>query len=257
MSGHESGRDFWSRRQAAVAAEAVAEQRALAERDADLREAEVAEQSDAEILAELELPEPESLVEGDDFKVFLTDQVPARIKTRALRHLWRANPVLACVDGLVDYGEDFTDAACVIEGLQTAYQVGKGMTRHVDELARQARLASGEVETAGEEADGLTVDDSGTDGGTGSGTGAAPQEATGAEQMADTAPDTAKDTATGRQAVSQVGSTLDSAAQTSLDAGGEVPTPVPAYAAETPETTEGFATAAPRRMRFSFERAQG
>jgi hypothetical protein len=235
MSGHENGRDFWSRRQAAVAAEAVAEERVVAESEAAAREAEVAEQSDAEILAALELPEPESLVEGDDFKVFLTDQVPARIKTRALRHLWRANPVLACVDGLVDYGEDFTDAACVIEGLQTAYQVGKGMTKHVDELARQARLASGEVETAGEDADGLTADERETE--------AASQDATSADQMADTA--------TG----GQVDNNLDSAALTPLDTDQKVA--APAYAAETPEITESFATAAPRRMRFSFERAQG
>ena len=46
--------------------------------------------------------------------------------------------MLANVDGLVDYGEDYTDAACVIEGLQTAYQVGKGMLAHVEEMARQA-----------------------------------------------------------------------------------------------------------------------
>lgn len=133
-----SGGNFWSRRQAAVAAEAEAEEQAVLAAQSAAREAELAEKSDEEILAALELPEPESLAQGDDFKVFLTDQIPARIKTRALRHLWRANPVLACVDGLVDYGEDFTDAACVIEGLQTAYQVGKGMTQHVEALAREA-----------------------------------------------------------------------------------------------------------------------
>lgn len=232
-----SGRDFWSRRQAAVEAEAVAEQRALAERDADLRDAEVAEQSDGEILAALELPEPESLVEGDDFKVFLTDQVPARIKTRALRHLWRANPVLACVDGLVDYGEDFTDAACVIEGMQTAYQVGKGMTKHVEEMARQGKLESEAPETADEEADSLKAGDVETD--------TAPQDATSADQMADVVSDTQGDTQ------------MDSAAQTLLVAEHDTPALVPAYVAEIPEITEDFATAAPRRMRFSFEGAQG
>lgn len=133
-------RDFWSRRRAAVEAEAEAEQRFEQEQRAVAREAELADRSDEELLADLDLPAPESLKQGDDFKVFLTDQIPARIKTRALRHLWRANPVLACVDGLVDYGEDFRDSATVIENLQTAYQVGKGMTQHVDELARQAEL---------------------------------------------------------------------------------------------------------------------
>jgi hypothetical protein len=45
------------------------------------------------------------------------------------------NPVLANVDGLVDYGQDFTDNAMVVEGLQTAYQVGKGMLSHLEKLA--------------------------------------------------------------------------------------------------------------------------
>ena len=43
----------------------------------------------------------------------------------ALRRLWKVNPVLANVDGLVEYGEDFTDSATVVENLQTTYQVGK------------------------------------------------------------------------------------------------------------------------------------
>ncbi|MBE1296386.1 DUF3306 domain-containing protein [Phycobacter azelaicus] len=131
-------RDFWARRKAAVQAEAEAERRAEAAAEAAEREQALEEKTDEEILAELELPDPDTLEEGDDFKVFLRDVVPARIRTRALRRLWRLNPVLANVDGLVDYGEDFTDSAMVVEGMQTAYQVGKGMTKHVEELARQA-----------------------------------------------------------------------------------------------------------------------
>ena len=131
-------RDFWSRRKAAVEAEAAAEARAEAAVEAAERDAALGEKSDAEILAELELPDPDTLEEGDDFKVFLREVVPARIRIRALRRLWRLNPVLANIDGLVDYGEDFTDSAMVVEGMQTAYQVGKGMTKHVEELARQA-----------------------------------------------------------------------------------------------------------------------
>lgn len=151
-------RDFWSRRKAAVEAEQAedlrkVEAQALAERDASLEE-----QSDAEILQELGLPDPDELSEGDDFKVFLTETVPARIRSRALRRLWLTNPVLANVDGLVDYGEDFTDASCVIENLQTAYQVGKGMTAHVDELARQAE-AEAAAEAATEEPEALPADE--------------------------------------------------------------------------------------------------
>ncbi len=138
--------DFWSKRRAAVEAE---EAEALAEvKEAEL-EAATAEKTDAEILEDLGLPDPDQMEQGDDFSAFMNDLVPARIKTRALRKLWRLNPVLANIDGLVDYGEDFTDAAMVIENMQTTYQVGKGMMAHVKEMARQALEA--EEETAPEE----------------------------------------------------------------------------------------------------------
>ncbi|NDW53850.1 DUF3306 domain-containing protein [Aliiroseovarius sp. PrR006] len=138
--------DFWARRKAAVLAEEQEAARLVEAEAQEVRDAELAERTDEDILAELDLPDPDTLVEGDDFKVFLSDAVPARIRTRALRRLWRLNPVLANVDGLVDYGEDFTDAACVVENLQTAYQVGKGMTEHVLELARRAEEAGAKAD---------------------------------------------------------------------------------------------------------------
>ncbi len=58
--------------------------------------------------------------------------VPTRLRNRALRKLWLSDPVLANLDMLLDYGDDFTDKAMVIENLQTAYQVGKGF---VDKVA--------------------------------------------------------------------------------------------------------------------------
>ncbi len=142
--------DFWSRRRAAVAAENAAQEDASeraevleAEREAEAR---FDGQPDAEVLEALGLPDPETLEEGDDFKAFLTSAVPERLKRVALRRLWASNPVLANVDGLVEYGEDYTDAATVIENLTTAYQVGKGMTAHVEEMARQAEEAAAEAE---------------------------------------------------------------------------------------------------------------
>ncbi|KMW56534.1 hypothetical protein AIOL_001488 [Candidatus Rhodobacter oscarellae] len=141
--------DVWSKRRAAVAAEEAAEAQqaedALRAEEAALQE----EKTDAELLEELGLPDPDSLVEGDDFKGFLGDAVPARLKNRALRRLWRVNPVLANLDGLVDYGQDFTDAAMVVENLQTAYQVGKGMLAHVEAMARKAE-AEAEAEALAE-----------------------------------------------------------------------------------------------------------
>lgn len=120
MSG---GRDFWSRRRAGV----EAEEQVLEARVAEAEVAKLEERPDEDLLAELNLPEPEALDSPDAVRDFLKAELPQRLKTRALRRLWRLNPMLANLDGLVDYGEDYTDAATVIENMQTVYQVGKGM----------------------------------------------------------------------------------------------------------------------------------
>jgi hypothetical protein len=82
--------------------------------------------TDEEILSILELPEPETLKLGDTVEKFMDGRVPERIRLRALRAFWKTNPVLANIDGLDEYCEDYTDAALVVENLQTIYQVGKG-----------------------------------------------------------------------------------------------------------------------------------
>ena len=135
MSGEQ---DFWARRKAKVQAETQIEQAAVEQKVLVEQHAAMEEKTDAELLQELELPDPDTLKMGDDFSVFMSKAVPDRIRRRALRTLWRSNPVLANVDMLVDYGEDFTDSAMVVENMQTAYQVGKGMLKHVQEMARQA-----------------------------------------------------------------------------------------------------------------------
>ncbi|MCP5086993.1 MAG: DUF3306 domain-containing protein [Rhodobacteraceae bacterium] len=136
--------DFWSRRKAGVRAEAELEKRegdaaVLAEEHARLEE-----KTDDEILNELKLPDPDTLRAGDDFTAFMAKAVPERIRRRALRRLWLSNPALANLDDLLDYGDDFTDSATVIENLQTAYQVGKGMTRHLLEMAKRDAVAAEE-----------------------------------------------------------------------------------------------------------------
>lgn len=135
--------NFWSRRKAGVQEEAALEELRVTEQAQQVEEARLEEQSDEEILQELGLPDPDSLTAGDDFSGFMSKAVPERLRRRALRQLWGTNPILANVDGLVDYGEDFTDSAMVIEGMQSAYQVGKGMLKHVEEMARQAEEAEG------------------------------------------------------------------------------------------------------------------
>ena len=104
------------------------------------------ERTDEELLAELDLPDPDTMKDDADFSAFMKARVPERLRRRALRTLWRSNPVLANLDELVDYGEDYTDAATVMENMQTVYEVGKGAAekwkRHV------AALAEAEAEEA-------------------------------------------------------------------------------------------------------------
>ena len=139
--------DFWSRRKARVEAEAQDEARAAEQLAAAAREAELEEKTDAELCEELGLPDPDALKMGDDFRVFMDKAVPERLRRRALRRLWGSNPVLANLDGLNDYADDYTDAAMVVPGMKTTYQVGKGMLAHVQEMARQAEaLARGPAE---------------------------------------------------------------------------------------------------------------
>ena len=130
--------NFWSRRRAGVEAEAQAEEAALEAEALAIEHEALEEKTDEELLAHFELPDPDTLKEGDDFSAFMSKAIPDRLRRRALRVLWKSNPVLANVDMLVDYGEDFTDKAMCIENMQTAYQVGKGMLKHVEEMARQA-----------------------------------------------------------------------------------------------------------------------
>ncbi|MEX0343639.1 MAG: DUF3306 domain-containing protein [Rhizobiaceae bacterium] len=145
-----SATDFWSKRKAGVRAEAEAEL-AVAEdtqREAELQELET--KTDGEILEELNLPDPDELQLGDDFKAFMGKAVPERIRRRALRKLWLSNPALANLDGLIEYGEDYTDGATVVENLQTAYQVGKGMLKHIEALADVDDEAEISTETEGD-----------------------------------------------------------------------------------------------------------
>lgn len=99
---------------------------------------------DEDILAEAGLPDPATLGPGDDFTGFMAREIPAHLRRRALRTLWASNPALANLDGLVEYGEDYTDAATVVEKLQTAYQVGKGMLARLEEIAEEAEAAEPE-----------------------------------------------------------------------------------------------------------------
>jgi hypothetical protein len=142
----------WSRRRAAVKAEAKADDRAVEQAELAIEHAELEKKSDAEILHELNLQDPDEMKAGDDFTAFMKSAVPERIRRRALRKLWLSNPVLANVDHLVEYGEDFKAESIAGAVIKTAYQVGKGMLKHTDEMEKQAAKAKAKAEIIAKDA---------------------------------------------------------------------------------------------------------
>lgn len=81
----------------------------------------------------LELPDIDSLTADSDYTVFLRDKVPAALRKQALRKLWRSDPVLANLDGLNDYDEDFRNPAVTGAAVRTAYNALRGYARPEDD----------------------------------------------------------------------------------------------------------------------------
>lgn len=85
----------------------------------------------------------EKLDYESDYTQFMDKNVSSADRHKALRKLWVSNPVLANMDGLDDYCEDYTDAAvCLPKGLmKTAYQYGRGFLND-DEVAAWEALGA-------------------------------------------------------------------------------------------------------------------
>ncbi len=111
--------------------------------EADSGERAATEPTEDEIVAQL--PDIDSLDEHADFTVFLKKGVPEELRKRALRRLWRLNPVFANLDGLAEYDEDFNTATTLLEGLKTVYQVGKGMPGPAKPLGDESQAAGRET----------------------------------------------------------------------------------------------------------------
>lgn len=90
----------------------------------------------------------DSLDYNSDYTRFMEKGVPEAVRRRALRMLWQSDPVLANIDGLNDYDEDFTDAAMAVKGvLKSAYRPGKGYATD-EEVAEQEKQRLAEREDA-------------------------------------------------------------------------------------------------------------
>lgn len=120
--------DFWSRRRRAVAAEKAVEEavgEAAATAPANPGGAEApADRSDAELLEMFGLPDPDTLTPADAAR-FMAREIPARLRRRAIRSLFRNHPELSMPDGLQDYDHDYTDAAVNRRPPATAWRGGE------------------------------------------------------------------------------------------------------------------------------------
>ena len=111
-------------------------------------ESDYGELNDEELLEKFKLPNPDKIKKEKGLDVFFKDGVPDRLRQIALRRVWKLNPIIRFADAEInDYHEDFTDAATVIEGMQTAYQVGKGyLTEMLENKDEESLPETNEIE---------------------------------------------------------------------------------------------------------------
>ena len=89
----------------------------------------------------------DSLNEDSDFRPFLADNIPEFIRNRALKILWRSNPLFGFQDGLDDYAENFRVIDKVINAAtDSIYQPGKGYDFRKKMLTKEAIEQDGIVQ---------------------------------------------------------------------------------------------------------------
>lgn len=105
-----------------------------------------------ELLEKYGLPDPENIELGTDITGFMRKEIPEFLRRKALRGLWKSNPVLAVLDGLNDYDEDYTLASTAGQTVKSLYKVGEGLVDRAkkaadvveDQSAEQVRLSTAE-----------------------------------------------------------------------------------------------------------------
>ena len=107
--------------------------------------------SNDELAEKYEVTNPEKIDNPLDLKKILKENLPDRLKQVALRKLWKLVPAYGEISELVEYGEDFTDAATVIENLQTSYIVGKG---YIDKVVEKSKDLISDDDNLSQEAKG-------------------------------------------------------------------------------------------------------
>jgi hypothetical protein len=96
------------------------------------------------------LPPIDELDFQSDYTAFLTENVPEELRRAALRKLWRSDPVLANLDGLNDYDEDYNLIDQVITLPQSSYRPGRGYLDESEKKLAQIDEFAGETNAGGD-----------------------------------------------------------------------------------------------------------
>lgn len=96
-----------------------------------------AERSEAEVnrLA-AEAVDLEKVEYGFDFSIFMKRGVPELLRKKALKKFFNSNPVLANLDGLNDYDEDYNNPLHMV--YKSSWDVGRGFLTEAEKLLQQA-----------------------------------------------------------------------------------------------------------------------
>lgn len=114
-----------------------------------------ASDDDVQAGAEQSLPDPETLNRDDDFSAYMAAGVLQALRRRALRRLWALDPVFANIDGLVEYGDDFTAAGKATGSLRASAHAAR-------RLARTLRGSETDTDPSGQAEDAV-AEEAGTD----------------------------------------------------------------------------------------------
>lgn len=119
----------WARRKAAARSAVAAAPPVPADDGAQQRDDAASPSEEAQQLANRKAAEAidlASLGDNPDVTPFLKPGVPPALRQAALRQLYRLNPKLANLDGLVDYDDDFRSPSMTLSTFRSAWQAGRG-----------------------------------------------------------------------------------------------------------------------------------
>ncbi|WP_372987899.1 DUF3306 domain-containing protein [Marinobacter sp.] len=154
----ESRLQRWARRKAEAGKQAEQSPPPVVESEPTPEEQELAINEalpEHELLEKYGLPDPETIKLGTDITGFMRKEIPEFLRRKALRGLWKSNPVLAVLDGLNDYDEDYTLASTAGQAVTSLYKVGEGLVDKAkkaadvveDHSTEQVRLSTAESDS--------------------------------------------------------------------------------------------------------------